>query len=146
MKLHYFSPEEFHGWYDKMSPELLVKLDVLRHQWGRPIRISPAPGAVGRDDNSQSQHNYGAHGEVRAVDVFPAGVITEEDAERFILSATDCGFRGIGVYADWSPSIGFHLDVRPDKDIGYPATWGAVNNELGAQKYVTMAEALEAIV
>ena len=146
MKLHYFDKDEFHGWYDKMSPELLVKLDVLRHQWGRPIRISPAPGAVGRDDDSQSQHNWGRWGEVRAVDVFPIGVVTEDDAERFALVATDCGFRGVGLYSHWSPSIGFHLDVRPDKDIGYPATWGAVNSELGKQKYVTMAEAMEAIV
>ena len=146
MRLHYFDKAEFHGWYDKVSPELLVKLDILRHQWGRPIHVSRAPGAVGRDDNSQSQHNYGAHGEVRAVDVFPEGVTSEDDAERFVLAATDAGMTGIGVYPHWNPCIGFHLDVRPDKEIGYPATWGAVNTEVGRQRYVAMSEAMEAIV
>jgi len=146
MKLHYFKPEEFHGWYDKMSPELLVKLDILRHQWGRPIDISKASGAVGRNDNSQSQHNFSAWGEVRAVDIFPVGVISEDDADIFVTCATDCGFTGIGVYPHWSGGIGFHVDVRKDKKIGYPATWGAVNTEIGRQRYVAMSEALEAIV
>jgi len=146
MKLHYFDKDEFHGWYDKMSQELLVKLDILRHQWGRPIHVSSASGAVGRDDNSQSQHNWAAHGEVRAVDIFPEGVVTEDDVERFVNVATDAGMTGIGVYPHWSPSIGFHVDVRPDKAIGYPATWGAVNTEIGRQRYVTMTEAMEAIV
>jgi len=146
MKLHYFSPEEFHGWYDKMSPELLVKLDILRHQWGRPIRISPAQGAVGREDNSQSQHNFNRWGEVRAVDCYPEGLITEDDAERVVIAATDCGFGGIGIYPHWSGGIGLHVDVRPDKAMGYPATWGGVNTETGRQRYVAMSEALRVIV
>jgi len=146
MKLHYFKPNEFHGWYDKMSVELLVKLDILRHQWGRPIHISPAAGAVGRDDNSQSQHNFSRWGEVRAVDIYPEGLISEDDAEIAVIAATDCGFTGIGIYPHWANGIGLHVDVRSEKTIGYPATWGAVNNELGAQKYVTLSEAMEAIV
>lgn len=142
MILHYFAPDEFHGWHNKMSPELLVKLDVLRHQWKQPIRVSENRRSVGREDNSNSQHNYTKWGEVRAIDVLPTGVVNNISAHRFITLAVDCGFTGIGFYPDWKSGYGFHLDVRTDREIGHPATWGGVINSTGQQVYIPLGEAV----
>jgi len=71
MKLYYFKEDEFIrgdiNWYSRISPSLLVKLDVLRHIWGSPIIISPSPQAIGRYEGT-SQHNINKWGEVRAVE------------------------------------------------------------------------------
>ncbi|HSH25400.1 MAG TPA: hypothetical protein VLA13_07670, partial [Massilibacterium sp.] len=73
-KLTYFSRSEFdrggRNWFNDMCPSLLVRLDVLRNMWGAPIVISPHPDAIGREDDTDSQHNIRKWGEVRAVDVF----------------------------------------------------------------------------
>ena len=146
--LHYFHSDEFingdRNWLRDCSPSLLVRLDVLRHMWGKPIRISAAPGAIGRmAGDSQSQHNFERWGIVRAIDVMPAGIGTPEAANGFYLLAVDVGFTGIGWYPDWKPAPGFHLDVRSDHEPGAPATWGGVKNDLGQQVYVSLNDALE---
>ncbi len=152
MRLHYFSPDEFidasmQSWYADMSSELLVRLDVLRHQWGSPIQTSKAVGAMGRKaTNSKSQHNIERWGEVRAIDLFPSKLANDDDVERFVLAATDVGFTGIGIYPHWSSGIGVHLDVREGVQAGYPATWGGVNNDVGRQVYVSLSDAMQVIV
>ena len=145
--LHYFKAHEFkrggEQWLVDMSPRLLVMLDSLRNMWRKPIMISKDPGAIGRFmGESLSQHNITKWGEVRAVDVLPDGVITRDDANRFLMLATDVGFTGIGLYLDWASGVGFHLDVRIDRKPGSPATWGRVSSEAGP-RYVTLDEALE---
>jgi hypothetical protein len=142
LKLHYFKASEFGDWWGLMDYGLLVRLDVLRHQWGNPIRISQAEGAIGRHDDSESQHNVDRWGTVRAVDIYPGGILDGSDAERFVLAATDVGFTGIGLYPSWSGGVGFHVDVRTDREPGYPATWGGVPNPMGQQKYVSLNDAL----
>jgi len=141
--MQYFKPEEFQGWFDQLSPALKSNLDALRGKWGRPIVVSPAPGAVGRrlGGTATSQHNVDRWGEVRAVDVMPYGISTASDARLFRCLAEDCGFTGIGFYPDWNPRPGFHLDIRITEREGYVAQWGGVKqNE--EQVYVGMAEAL----
>lgn len=140
--LYYFQPEEFREWYEKMDHRLMVLLDVFRHQWKDPVIISSAPGALGRTmgAGSHSQHNVDKWGEVRAVDIFPRGLATKYDAERAFNIARNIGVTGIGIYPDWQPSVGMHLDVRRDKRPGNPATWGAVGHP---QKYVSWAQAVE---
>ena len=146
MTLYFFSRDEFRGWFDQMDPRLLFLLDSLRHQWGQPIRISQADGAIGRHmGEGLSQHNADKWGMVRAVDVYVDGVTNEQQAREFVDLAEQVGFTGIGVYPDWAQGIGFHLDVRVDAIPGKPAKWGAVNNEVGQQRYVVMSQALEAI-
>ena len=146
LTLYHFSRDEFRGWFDRCDPRLLILLDSLRHQWGQPIRISPADGAIGREmRDSISQHNIDKWGSVRAVDVYPEGVTNEHQAREFIDLAEQVGFTGIGVYPDWAGGIGFHLDVRVDAQPGKPAKWGAVNNENGVQRYVALSQALEMV-
>jgi len=156
MRLQYFNQDEFitprgddphYSWWPKMSPELLVKLDILRHQWGAPIRLSRVDGGIGREGQSAgtSQHSVTRWGEVRAVDCFPERVVDAYDARVFIDLATMCGFTGIGVYPHWNGGLGFHLDVRADRDVGDPALWGAVSSPVGGQAYVPLSDALEAI-
>ncbi len=149
VKLYYFKPAEFHrgvDWFDLMDTRLLVLLDSLRHQWRQPIYISQHDDALGRrQGDSYSQHNIERWGEVRAADIIPRGIRNDDDANRFVYLATDVGFTGIGVYPDWNQGVGLHLDTRIDAKPGSPAVWGAVNNEMGQQRYVTITEALEAI-
>ena len=148
-KLYYFSRAEFVrddvDWFDLMDVRLLVLLDVLRFRWRRPIRISAHPSALGRRiGNSESQHNIDRWGQVRAADVQPVGVETEEEAYQFYLAAKAVGFLGVGVYPHWVNGVGFHLDVRQDREPGSPAVWGGVMVD-GEQRYVSIHDGFEAV-
>jgi|GEM_PF-3253353 len=135
VELEYFGPDEFQGWYDKMSPELLLKLDEFRRQWGYPVHVSPHPDAVGREyyaghDRFDSQHNYIKWGEVRAIDVFPknsAGeyITSVGDRKRAYEIAVQVGFTGVGIYTDTVPGNMMHLDVRQ----AALAKWSRVSGE-----------------
>jgi hypothetical protein len=136
-ELRYFEPEEFGPWWDKMSQELLRKLDAFRHEWGSPVRISPADGGIGRHQGSEgaSQHNIDRWGQVRAVDVFPmvpaggAGyryMKTAADRRRAYEIAQRVGFTGIGLYTDTAPGDMLHVDVRPGPTV---ATWSRVSGD-----------------
>lgn len=140
---NYFQPNEFQGWYDRLDKLLLPKLNAFRREWGAPVRISPASGAVGRNiGSSSSQHNFDRWGEVRAVDIMPTGENTVENRRRAFEIAKRVGFTGIGVYPKWSPQWGLHVDVRRDKEEGRPATWSAFPNANGKQEYFGVDKAL----
>lgn len=149
-KLYFFHPGEFtrgHAqWYSAVDRRLLVLLDTLRFMWGKPIHISKHPSAVGRHAGGEndSQHNFDRWGVVRAVDIQPEGIASDEDAYHFYKLAVHLGFTGIGIYPEWIGGVGFHLDTRPDRDPGYPATWGQVSL-YGEVKYVSANDAIEAI-
>ncbi len=162
MTLKYFTEDEFDApwrdlegavheasWWESMSMELLLKADVLRHRLGVPIYLTGAINSLGRRDNSGSMHNVKRWGEVRALDGYVADSVDAYDARRIVLEASECLFGGVGIYPDWTGGqkynahFGLHLDVRPNYLPGSPATWGAVNNDLGAQTYVALGEALE---
>jgi hypothetical protein len=153
MILDYFKPDEFldidhngnvvYDWLPHMSVKLLVMLDVTRHMYNRRIEISPAIGAMGRRlGQSASQHNVDRWGEVRAVDIMPDGIITREDAYSFFQLAVSVGFKGIGFYPHWSPSPGFHLDVRESNRPGKPALWGRIKKD-GETLNVSIYDAME---
>lgn len=128
----HFAPGEFGLWYPLVSGDTLSKLFLLRERWGRPIHVSPVDGALGRIDDSESQHNI-LHtvGVVKALDVFPEGSngpVTREESDRFGKLARAVGFTGIGLYSDtffrgraWRM---VHLDTRPGVAV---ATWSRVN-------------------
>lgn len=120
--MQHFKPEEFQGYFDKLSPDLKVKLDNLREVWNKKIYISVAPGAVGRHlgPTNASRHNVDRWKEVQAVDVMPDGLENVSDAFMFYDMARKVGFTGIGFYPQWKPLPGFHLDVREAKF----ASWG----------------------
>jgi hypothetical protein len=142
---HYFDEDEFRGWASMMDPVLLVRLDAFRGLRGKPVRISPVEKAIGRKDDSDSQHNYNKWGMVRAVDVLPDGILTAEDLRVAYQQARDVGFTGIGVYPHWRPTPGLHLDVRRSNAPGHPAVWGGIRPDRDQpQEYVSVEAALGA--
>lgn len=143
MKLRYFMEEEFRGWFEQINPVLLKLLDIYRMHLHKRIIISPVEGAIGRSDDSNSQHNIRRWGKVNAIDIMPinenrTSLSMPQLKQAFIL-AKNLGFTGIGVYPDWKPYAGLHLDVREDRVIGDPATWAGINND-GKQVYITINE------
>jgi hypothetical protein len=110
-------------WWPRMQTALLLKLDEYREQLDAPVIISPAAGALGRNlgASADSQHNIDRWGEVRAVDVFPQ----VSDMRAAYDLAFKLGFTGIGVYPDWQPRWGLHLDMRTDRQPSSPALWSA---------------------
>jgi len=140
VELRHFRPHEFRGWFHAMSPTLLERLDHWRHMLDAPVLVSPAAGALGRHlgkDNS-SQHNVDVWGEVRAIDLMPQ--LPVEEMERAFDLAIDAGFTGVGLYPDWCPQWGMHLDVRKDRRIDDPALWSGLRIN-GRQVYRGIDEA-----
>lgn len=120
----HFKEEEFKGWLNQYSVELLVKLDFLREILDESITLSNSSFAYGRHGGeSYSQHNIDRWEEVRAVDGYiPEGVSYKE----FYEAARAAQFRGIGLYKGWpSGRRGFHVDVRQDRTPEVPALWAA---------------------
>ncbi len=122
-KLTYFSASEFGMWWPFMNADLLRKLDAFREAWGAPVQLSPAEGGIGREDDSNSQHNVLKWREVRATDIMPEGMDAPADRERAVRIAREVGFTGIGVYPNWKPRPGIHVDVREPEYAGHVATW-----------------------
>ena len=143
----HFSAEEFREWSDDMSARLITMLDVLRFRLGRPIAISASEYALGRNlgRNELSEHNIDEWGEVLAVDCFIIGVYNRAQAEAVVYEAEGIGFTGIGVYSDTHNNQGddqvmFHLGVRPNEDMGSPATWGRISG-----KYTSLIAAVQSL-
>lgn len=146
-KLQYYVPSEFRSWWDDMSARHIVLMDTFRHQLGSRVFISAAEGALGRNlgPNNESTHNVDYWGEVLATDIFVEHVHFRPQANAVYQLAKDIGFTGIGVYPQWANNsgklqVGFHLDSRPTRQMGDPATWGRVNGE-----YIAIENALQRI-
>lgn len=144
--LHHFEEHEFERndkqWFDLCHPRLLVLLDAFRSHWGKPVRISPHPLAIGREQAGSSTfdgHYYKMHGSVKAIDVMPSGMTSARGAVAITDIAENIGFGGIGLYPDWNPFPGLHLDIR--LLYGPAVTWGAIKRH-GKQTYVSFNEAL----
>jgi len=144
--LRYFTQNEFRDSWAAMSTRLLVLLDSLRYQWGAGITISPVSGALARYNgpDDTSQHNVDRWGECRAADVFLDGMDSPSSANRAVEVAMRTGFTGVGIYPDWDPSPGVHVDVRQDHEPGDPALWGMLDSSKG-QYMVSLEKALEAM-
>ena len=140
--MKYFKPEEFKEFWELMDDDLLVVIDKFRELWGRPVRISPASGAIGRTVGS-SFHNYVMHGKVMAVDLMPSQMTTSADRKHAFDCAELAGATGIGLYPYWKPSQGIHIDVgvRPGRGVHNPARWAGILKD-GKQVYVGIEEVL----
>ena len=143
----HFSAEEFREWSDDMSARLITMLDVLRFKLGSPIAVSASEYALGRElgRNDLSEHNVDHWGEVLAVDCFISGVYNRAQAEAVAHEAEGIGFTGIGAYSDTRNNKGqeqvmFHLGVRPNEDMGSPATWGRISG-----KYTSLIAAVQSL-
>ena len=132
-------------WFGYLAKELPEMLDAFREQWGAPVHVSPSQWALGRHNGTDgtSQHNVDRDGILRAVDLMPEGIKTRADMERAVDIAKRVGFTGIGVYPDWRPRPGIHVDTREDRVRNNPAQWGAVRDTPSAkQRYTSTHEAL----
>ena len=143
----HFNQGEFREWSDDMSARLVTMLDVLRFKLGSPIEISLSEYALGRNlgRGKMSEHNIDEWGEVLAVDCFISGVYNRAQVEAVVYEATGIGFTGIGVYSDTHNNYGeeqvmFHLGVRPNEQMGSPATWGRVDHD-----YTSLMAAIQSL-
>ena len=114
---------------ESVSIELINRLDRLWELLGGQIIVSPAAGSVVRrlGGNDTSQHNADRWGVSRAADVMLVGVSLRDGYD----AAVAAGFTGIGVYPDWKPYHGLHVDVRD----GSAARWSGYRNAAGEQVY-----------
>ena len=151
LHLYNFKPHEFgptpqraEDWWPNMDPRALVLIDVFRSNWGQRVRVSRHEAALGRHDgpDDEGDHNIDFHEYVLAIDCFPEGVETREDAEEAVELAKQVGFTAIGAYPDWRGGFGMHLGTRRSREPGYPALWGGVQGGNSGQVYVAMNDAL----
>lgn len=145
--LEFFKAEEFGPYWALMNPELLKKMDAFRRELGYPVDISQARGAIGRpvideenteDRDSGSWHNYLRHGSVMAVDLmprYPYGAAPLSERKRWAEIAERVGFSGIGVYENWRPRAGLHVDIRTDRKGMGPLVWTGRPDGKGGQVY-----------
>lgn len=138
VNLKHFKPSEFGLWWPLMDINLLLGLDEFRAMLGQSVQISPAFGSLGRpgQGNEGSQHFPSPF--VMAADVMiPESV----PLSRAYQVARSVGFHGIGLYPDWKPRHGLHLDMRKDRTPGNPAMWSAFN-VAGKQTYTAITKAI----
>lgn len=154
-KLKYFYPPEFGIWWPFMDNELLLKLDKFRAALNDTVTVSPVGGAIGRIKAAiaDSQHILGSDLTVRAVDVMvPKNLLGVKysrggtELKKVFDLAVQTGFRGIGVYPQWKPYSGLHLDTRPKPKNKYGNyyvdTWsGVYNPNTGQNDYGAVSKA-----
>jgi hypothetical protein len=141
IELEHYSPADFGAWWPFMSPELVILLDDLSTAIGAKLERSPAEGTLGRLYGSTSSQHHAGTLVVRAADVLiPPGhsLRAVYDVARGFRTVNPAGetigFHGIGVYPDWRPRPGLHLDVRPDRNPSNPAEWAGLKVD-GEQVY-----------
>lgn len=150
--LEHFAPAEFGASWPVMATPQLEALDAFRRYINRPIEISPAKGALARTlaPGDATLHNVTRYGRCYASDVLIPEGMTLEQAYELALEADVFG--GIGVYPDWHPREGLHVDTRhlagdkaPPGDPSDPATWSGLDVDDGhggtVQDYFAAAEA-----
>lgn len=122
-EIEYFKPEEF-NYPDRISVELIKKLDQLRSELNLPIIINKGTGKSDYRPNGHPYHNVG--GECQAVDFHVKGAGRTTDELRLpdlLIAANKVGFNGIGMYPEWRHP-GLHCDIRKK-----PAYWININDE-----------------
>lgn len=135
--LKYFSLSDFRGEWPFLAVDLMQRADMFAMEVskrGSRVVVSPVPGAMLRWDKEgegegKTEHRYG-----RAIDVMIDGPTTLAECRDI---AKEVGFSGIGVYPDWRPCKGCHLDIRPGRALGNPATWAGIKQD-GKQVYVAI--------
>ena len=134
-----FTESEFQNQLHLLDSRVVYMVAALRKKIGR-LRISPAPGAIARTSGSKTTMHYAepAAGVLsQAIDVMPLDV----DLKTAYAAAMQLkAIGGVGVYPDWLPLPGLHLDLRPRKN-NHIAQWAGVK-ENGKQIYKGVQEAL----
>jgi hypothetical protein len=135
IRLRHFKPADFGIWWPFMNGDFLSKVDQFSEWFQGRVMLSPAPGALGRLGSDSSQH-------------FPSPDLSAADLMLPDISLGDAyqaaralGFTGIGLYPDWKPYHGIHLDMRKTRTRDNPALWAGVKTGEG-QKYVAIEQVL----
>lgn len=132
-----FEPSEFQQQLHYLDAGVIFALVKLREKVGR-IKISPAPGSIARNKPG-SMHDISDNKLSLAIDVMPLDVSLSE----FYQAAREIKeIGGIGLYPDWLPFPGAHIDLRKRKFNGALATWSGIKNAEGKQIYGGINEAL----
>lgn len=128
----YLRPADFYragvDWLPRMDPQLVHGLELFFAavaKEGGQAMISAHEEALGRTNgNNTSQHYFQPGGRVRAADVMVSGI----PLQRAYTLARNLGvFSGIGLYPEWKPYPGLHLDTRTTRAAIDPATWSRIN-------------------
>ena len=133
--VRHFKPSEFIHPIDGdmlqwLSPSIVYGLDDVREVLGGRIRISPASGSMARfDGNPNSQHFTSNDRQCRAIDVMP---IDNTIVELYEAAKRVPAIKGIGLYPDWKPRPGVHLDTRETTSL---ASWMGYKGDDNKQKY-----------
>ncbi len=120
-----------------MDSRIPIMLQKLRNRIGR-IRISPAPGAIVRF-RPGSRHDITGGRLSDAIDVMPLDATL---AELYAAAQELPEVGGVGLYPDWEPMPGAHIDLRPRKADGSLYTWSGFKLADGRQVYRGIDEAL----
>lgn len=122
-KIKYFSPNENWGNINKISIELLDKLEKMREYAKVPFIIHCAYAINGHADKSYHYLGMAVDGHFKGMSVISQFLI----ADRF--------FNGIGMYGlDVWNNPGIHVDIRP-----YTARWCNTTME-GKKEYLPITE------
>lgn len=133
-----FSETEFQGQLHLLDAQVVFMLVKLRAKIGR-IKISPAHGAIARTTGSKTTMHYADLSIDKlslAIDIMPLDVDLKTAYEA---AKTIREIGGIGLYPDWQPMAGLHLDLR--KKTNGLALWAGLKIN-GKQVYRGINEAL----
>lgn len=114
-----FTPPEFYGQLTRLDAGVVFALQKLRDKIGRII-ISPIGAQAIARERPGSWHDVTGGKLSKAIDIMPIDATLETLYEA---AKTIPEIGGIGLYPDWDPYPGAHIDLRERKPGGGLATW-----------------------
>ena len=135
--LKWFEPGDFGAWFPLLDTDLIIKLDQFADYLQTRVIISPAPGAIGRIGTGAESSQHFPKPYIYAIDVMSPGASLEDQYQ----AARAVGFHGIGLYPNWKPYHGVHLDTRTDRDADNPAEWSSVRKAANGRQVYTGVQA-----
>lgn len=135
-KVRHFLPEEFRGELSAIDGRLIYAVDELRARLGAALIVSPARGSMTRfGDAARTSMHYanpaaGIYGQ--AVDLMSPEATLREVYEA---AAAVREIGGIGIYPNWRPWPGVHVDIRARGTGGRLATWMGIGTP---QRYAVL--------
>lgn len=149
----YFADNDFIrggvDWQPYLSDDFIQKLNdtaATLLSAGIIMKPSPASGAIGRKTGDTKSQHYVNNNEVKAIDVMFSKngkrLSNIELTQVFYTIKSLNFFSGLGVYPEWQPLNGMHLDMRYSSSAENPALWGAVKDVDNEQTYVSIQSVL----